>query len=78
MTKTQSIIGCILLTGALLTGCATHNLTTLSQALGKDNSVATGSVNTIYGTAKFSRANPMAGQTVSISPDGTITISAKP
>jgi hypothetical protein len=49
----------------------------VAKELKGDNSVVVHNINTIYGTSKFIRANPTTNQSVTIAPDGTVTINAK-
>lgn len=58
-----------------LTGCV--QMGALTKELGKDNATVVGNINTIYGTGKVIRTNPRDGQSVTISPDGTVTITAE-
>lgn len=58
-----------------LTGCISGSR--LAKELAKSDASVSLSVNTIYGTVKFSRANPREGQTATISPDGTLTVTAR-
>jgi len=69
-------IGCLLL---LSTGCASsaQRMATLITAAGKDNATISASVTTIYGTVKFVRTNPMTNSTVTVSPDGTVTVNTR-
>ncbi len=45
----------------------------LVKELGKDHSIFTGTVTTIYGMGRFTRIGETTN-TVTVSPDGTITI----
>lgn len=49
----------------------------LTKELSKDNATVVGNINTVYGTGKIIRTNPRDGQSVTISPDGTVNITAE-
>jgi hypothetical protein len=60
----------------LATGC-TSGMSKMAKALANDKATVTGSVTSIYGTMKFVRTNPQGtNQSVTVSPDGTVTITA--
>lgn len=52
-------------------GCISKGLV---SDLSKDNATVSANVNTIYGTVKIIRSNPQTNQSVTIAPDGTVTI----
>jgi hypothetical protein len=58
-----------------LTGCSSTGK--LAKELKGDNATVVSRLNTIYGTHNFIRANPTTNQSVTISPDGTVTINSK-
>lgn len=58
-------------------GCSSTNISQLADKLKGDNSTIVHNINTIYGTSKFIRSNPGTNQTVSIAPDGTVTITSR-
>ncbi len=57
----------------LLTGCSTTNITKLTSALAKDPAIVVVSVNSIYGTVKFTRVGSITNG-MTISPDGTVSM----
>jgi hypothetical protein len=61
-----------------LCGCSTTNITKLAQAMAKDNATIFFSVSSVYGTVKFIRTNPGSTNSCTVSPDGTVTVGAKP
>lgn len=76
-TKTLlTCIGCALCIVSIGTGCA--DMAKLEGAMKDDPATVSTSINTVYGTAKLVRTNPATNQTVTVSPDGTVTIGAKP
>ena len=74
-TKTILLSVCLIPVG-LLCGCV--NMGKLTKALSNDNATVVGNINTIYGTGKIIRTNPKDGQSVTISPDGTVNINSTP
>ncbi len=61
----------------LLTGCSTTDITELMKATAGSDATVKVSVSSIYGTINFLRTNPRTNQTVTISPDNTVTIGVK-
>lgn len=58
----------------LLAGCSTTNITKLVGQLKGDPATVFVSVQSVYGTVRFIRSNPRTNESVTISPDGTVTI----
>lgn len=54
-------------------GCSTTNITKLTAALAKDPAIVVVSVNSIYGTVKFTRVGSITNG-MTISPDGTVSM----
>lgn len=70
---------CVALAGIIgacvaTTGCSATNIAKWQKELAGDNAVVTGSITSLYGNARFARAMPVPGSTVSASPDGTISV----
>lgn len=55
-------------------GCSTAGMARLARELGRDQATVNVSVQSVYGTLKFVRTNPGTNSTVTVSPDGTVTI----
>lgn len=75
MNKTKSLITLAagILALASCTGCT--GFASAIKAAGGDPAIVTGSINTIYGTGKFTRiGGDRRNQTVAIQPDGTVVI----
>jgi hypothetical protein len=64
----------ILLLLPLLAGCSSTNITALVGALKDDPATVSVNVSSVYGTLRFIRTNPRTNETVTVSPDGTVTI----
>lgn len=58
------------------TGCS--NMPKIVRALAKDQAIVSTKVVTIYGTAQLTRVGGVTNQTVTVSPDGTITVKPGP
>lgn len=56
-------------------GCV--NASKLARELGKDNATVVVDVGTVYGTAKIIRTNPTTNHSVTITPNGNVTIERK-
>jgi hypothetical protein len=54
-------------------GCSTTNITKLTQALAKDPAIVVVSVNSVYGTIKFTRVGSITNG-MSVSPDGSVSM----
>lgn len=59
-------------------GCSATNLTKLTNALAKDPAIVSAKVTGVYGTAQLTRVGSVTNQTVTVSPDGTITVKPGP
>lgn len=58
-----------------LCGCLSTNFTEYAKAMAGDPATIVVSINTVYGTAKFTRVGGGDTNTVkTVSPDGTVTI----
>jgi len=55
------------------TGCSSTNITKLTQALAKDPAIVVVSVNSVYGTVKFTRVGSITNG-MSVSPDGSVSM----
>ena len=53
-------------------------LAKIVTALKDDPATVTASISSVYGVLKFTRTNPRTNQTITVHPDGTITIGAVP
>lgn len=63
---------------AMLTaGCSSTNIAELMHETAQSDATVIVNISSIYGTAKFIRANPRTNQTMTISPDGTVTVGNK-
>ncbi len=69
------IITLLFIAAIACAGCV--NVGKLTKDLSRDNATVSASVSTVYGTMKIVRSNPTTNQTVTVSPDGTITIGSK-
>lgn len=56
-----------------LTGC-TNGVAGVARALAKDPATVSVKINTIYGTASLVRVGVQTNNSVTVSPDGTVTI----
>ena len=63
----------LILLPLLISGCASTNITKLTEALAKDPAIVVVNVGTVYGTVKFIRVGCITNG-MSVSPDGTVTI----
>lgn len=63
----------LLLILPFLAGCSTTNITKLTAALAKDPAIVVVSVNSIYGTVKFTRVGSITNG-MTVSPDGTVSM----
>lgn len=58
-----------------LCGCLSTNFTEYAKAMSGDKATFIGKVSSVYGTASFVRVGEQGtNQSVSVSPDGTVTI----
>jgi hypothetical protein len=58
----------------LFCGCSSTNITKLTAALAKDPAIVSSRVTTLYGTVSFVRVGGGWTNSVSVSPDGTVTV----
>lgn len=56
------------------TGCSTANLAKLTEALAHDPAIVSAKVSSVYGTAQLTRVGSWTNATITVSPDGTITV----
>lgn len=64
----------LLLSAAAATGCTSTNLGEILQAAGKDPATVYVSVSTPYGFVRVFRSIPEPHVTLTVAPDGTISI----
>jgi hypothetical protein len=70
----QTTVGAVAL-ALCLAGCT--GVSKLIKSGGNDHATVSGTVTSIYGTMKFVRTNPAGtNQSVTVSPDGTVTVTA--
>ncbi len=63
----------LILLPLLIGGCASTNITKLTQALAKDPAIVVIKVGTVYGTVNFTRVGSLTNG-MTISPDGTVSV----
>jgi hypothetical protein len=62
----------------IATGCIGSDVAKWSKELANDNSTVVGNVGTVYGTMRVIRTNPRPEHSVTIHPDGSVSIAARP
>jgi len=72
--KLKYLKSLILLTLVSASGCSSTNISKLAAQLKNDPATVNMSVQSVYGTIKFTRTNPGTNSTVTVSPDGTVTV----
>jgi hypothetical protein len=68
------MLGSGILLISICSGCIKSNFAEYASAMGTNNATIVGKISSIYGTGYFIRANPSLGQSVTITPDGTVNI----
>lgn len=68
----------VLILPLLLCGCTATNISKLATAIGKDQATWKVHVMTPYGSGDYTRIGHTDGQTVTVSPDGSISITTPP
>lgn len=58
----------------LCCGCSSTGMAKLAKELKGDQATISSSIQSVYGTVKFVRTNPGTNSTVTIAPDGTVTV----
>jgi uncharacterized lipoprotein YmbA len=66
-----------LLSALAFTGCSSTNITKLAQQLKDDPATVSVTVSSIYGTVRFVRTNTRTNQTLTVSPDGTVSVGSR-
>lgn len=73
----KKAIGLMVLAALAIMGTGCNSLPGALKALGKDPAIVTGKITSVYGVVNFARVGGVAaGNTVSVNPDGTITVTA--